>query len=452
MKIDIFKIYYLLLVFFVLLIISNNLPEVYYLSWIGIFFFAYIAYDFINQLGKAIPIRPLMLLIAFVQWVIAPFLSYHFFPNSQFYYMQIPEETYMSFIIPAILAFYIGLKIKLVFSDTDYVNLYYESENDEILKKRGVFLYFIGVLAYIIAPFAPNALLFAIFLLNKLQFIGAFYLFAANVRYKYLWLMGAFVPVVLAAGKSTVFHDMLLWGGYMFIMYAFFKKITLFRKLLIVAGGIFLIMFIQYIKADYRKQLITQGTSDRTELIIEVANKNYEEQGLTDKYFQNFVDRLNQGWIIARIMRVVPAYEPFAEGETIRNGIVASLVPRLFNPDKIQSGGANFERFTHMELRGTSMNLGLVGEAYANYGIQGGVIFMFIIGLFFNISLYILKRYAKNTYEVYLWIPFLFLYVVKAEEDFSTMFNQFTKAVLVIYIIFWLMNKIYSRERDLINV
>src|SRR5690606_21547663 len=208
-------------------------------------------------------------------------------------------------------------------------------------------------------------------LLSKLHFIGAFYLLAANAPYKYLWLAGAFLPALLSAGQSSVFHDLLLWGGFAFIIYAFLKQIGIFRKIVIIGIGAILIMFIQYVKAEYRDVLnvspmVAQQNESGTNVMMDVATKKYAEEGISEDFFQGLVDRLNQGWIIARIMYVVPDFEPYAEGETIKEGVVGALVPRIFNPDKIKSGGANFERFTGMVLIGTSMNIGLIGEAYGN--------------------------------------------------------------------------------------
>src|SRR5690606_7168199 len=136
-------------------------------------------------------------------------------------------------------------------------------------------------------------------------------------------------------------------------------------------------------------------------------------------------------------------------GETIRTGLKAALIPRIFNPDKVESGGVYFERFTGMPLIGTSMNLGLIGEAYANYGVNGGMWFMFFFGLFINIVLSILYYKAYSAPELLLWIPFLFLYMIKAEDDFTTMINQFTKALYVMLGVMWLMAKLYPKYDSL---
>ena len=99
-----------------------------------------------------------------------------------------------------------------------------------------------------------------------------------------------------------------------------------------------------------------------------------QEHLFTEVNFDAAIDRINQGWIVARIMRYTPNYEPFAGGETIITGIRASLIPRFLDPDKPKAGGReNFTRFTGKLISdNTSMGLSPLGEAYANFGINGG--------------------------------------------------------------------------------
>ena len=422
---------------------NNAFGSIY--SYLGVFFFLNVAYDFYRTLNNAIPVKQLMILIALLQWVIAPLLSYHFFTESQFYGMQVEEELYMSFVVPGIFFFYLGLSIVFNRSNLErnLKDLIEHSAGSEQLKKRGQFLYVIGVLALLLQTFSPVSLRFAFFLLAKLIYIGAFYLLAARVPFRYLWLGIAFFPLIIGAQGSTIFHDLFLWGGFIFLVYALINKINALQKISFIAFGIFSVLFVQYFKQDYREELLYSNVTAGTSAIIDVTEKKYESEGITQDYFQSVVDRLNQGWIIARIMFVVPQYEDFAEGETINEGVKAAIVPRFLDPDKVVSGGAYFERFTKIDLGGASMNLGLIGEAYANYGVNGSFLFLFIVGWFFKLVFNFINRFSFKYYEILLWLPFLFLYVVKAEDDFSTMFNQFTKSAIVCWFAFYIMDKLY---------
>lgn len=151
------------------------------------------------------------------------------------------------------------------------------------------------------------------------------------------------------------------------------------------------------------------------------------------------ITRINQGWIIARIMNHTPAIEPFAKGETILEGLEATLLPRIIAPNKAKAGGhENFERFTGKELlKGTSMGLSPLGEAYANFGVEGGILFMFFFGLFFNFFLAQIYNFSYRYPTLILWIPLMFLYVVRAESDFVVVMNYLIKSSVIVWLFYW---------------
>ncbi len=439
------RIVFALIVLIGLFIFRGINPSVQVTTIYVLFFFFNVMFDFFNRLGKNVPIKQLTLVIAIVQWGVAPFLSYHFYTESEFYFMQIDEEQYMSFIFPSIIFLFFGLFLPIFGKHS--VNLAkainFFKENKEVMISRGKLLFVIGLASQLIHPFVPKVLAFALFLLGKLIFIGAFYLYASKVRFRYIYLLAAFLPVIISAAQQSIFHDMFLWGGFLFIIYALIDRIGTLKKLFVFSLALFVFFFVQLIKNDYRESIqLEQINKDRSDLLKEVAADKLNAD-IDDEYFQGLVDRLNQGWIIARIMYVVPTYEPYAEGETITEAIKSAFVPRFLMPDKIVSGGYYFSRFTGIDLQDTSMNLGLVGEAYANYGLSGGVFFMFLFGLFVNAVLSIVFYYARKTPEIVLWIPFLFLYMIKAEDDFATMINQFTKALYIMIGLFVVLRKLY---------
>ena len=56
-----------------------------------------------------------------------------------------------------------------------------------------------------------------------------------------------------------------------------------------------------------------------------------------------------------------------------------------------------FARFTGKELvKGTRMTIGVLGDAYVNFGVLGGAIFMFCFGLFLNLGINIMLRLTNN--------------------------------------------------------
>ncbi len=438
-----------LLIVIVLYFIELYLPNISGYSLIGLGVFLFFGFFFIFQLGNTLPIRSLIILIAFLQWVIGPVLAYHLYPDSQFYYMIIDEEAYMSFVVPAILLFAGGLFLN-AFNENKRIELVFNSVgNIETFGKRGFILIFIGFTASIAIPFLPSSLKYLFLLLSYMKIIGAFYLFLSNQRFKWIWVIIAFSGEVLTAFGNAMFHDMILWAGYLFILYSFAAKIKLSRKIIIIGFILFSVVLIQYIKSDYREVVWSEKSLDNTSklgLASDLASNTLGQSDLLNKEdkIQSLVDRINQGWIIARIIHMVPHFEPYADGETIREGIEGALLPRFLSPDKVKSGGKeNFTRFTGIIISdNTSMDLSILGEAYANYGYFGAIVFMFILGLFYNLIFKLIIKKAIKHPELLVWIPFVFFYTVKAENDFATALNQLTKSILLMITVIYLLNKI----------
>jgi len=171
-----------------------------------------------------------------------------------------------------------------------------------------------------------------------------------------------------------------------------------------------------------------------------------QEHLLTAINIDASIDRINQGWIVARIMRYTPYFEPFAGGETILTGIRASLIPRFLDTDKLKAGGRdNFTRFTGKLIsETTSMGLSPLGEAYANFGINGGILFLFLLGLFYNFYIFMILRLSDKYPSLVLWIPLLFLQVVKAETDFVVVLNHLVKASMVVALLIFSFRKFFG--------
>ena len=112
--------------------------------------------------------------------------------------------------------------------------------------------------------------------------------------------------------------------------------------------------------------------------------------------------------------------------------------------DKPEAGGkANLKRFWGYNIKGYSMNIGPEGEAYANFGVNGGIIYMFFYGVFFNLLLSIILKLAEKRPTIILWLPFLFLYVISVETDLLTTMNAIIKTSLFTLIVFRLFKSLF---------
>ena len=69
--------------------------EVHWLTSIGLGFFVYLLIRFLREVGNDLPFETLILLIACLQWIVGPALSYHIHRGYSRYYMYVPEQEYM---------------------------------------------------------------------------------------------------------------------------------------------------------------------------------------------------------------------------------------------------------------------------------------------------------------------------------------------------------------------
>jgi hypothetical protein len=136
---------------------------------------------------------------------------------------------------------------------------------------------------------------------------------------------------------------------------------------------------------------------------------------------------------VTNVMLFVPDREPYAMGETLRSALMASLLPRIVDPQKVRAGGReNMARYAGMFLDDkTSMNLGYAGEMYANFG-RGGVLacgaYAFVFGILFRFV-------ARRAFTLPMWwsiVPFLFFAVLKAEDGIAEILNWTSKSGIIL--------------------
>jgi hypothetical protein len=155
---------------------------------------------------------------------------------------------------------------------------------------------------------------------------------------------------------------------------------------------------------------------------------------LSDEFLGDAVTRYNQGWIVARVMSIVPDSQPYAKGDTLKEAAAAALLPRMFAPGKTRAGGReNMARYAGIELsEQTSMNLGYAGELYANFGRFLGSIACGVYALAFGLLFRII---CLKAFRQPLWwsvVPYIFFVVLKGDDGIAEVLNWTVKACLVI--------------------
>ena len=382
----------------------------------------------------------LIALIAVLQWVLVPWAAYHVPPTFPLYAMVIPADQYFSFAVPAAIALVLGL----------YAPLYRErasvpraaasgAPGMRMLRQTSEIMVWGGLLTqYVLVDVVPRSIGFAMILLGSLSYVGAFTLALMRARGWQWRVLAVLLALVLRASTEGMFHDLLLWTAYLGLTLAFVHRAPVRRLVVSASLGFALILALNGVKQQYRLLLETSvemTALQRVELLGTVLGDMISNPRalLSEENVSLNVTRLNQGWIIARILAHVPSAEPFAEGETVRASVEATLLPRILAPNKLVIGGHTyFERFTGVSLApGTSMDLSIAGEMYANFGRAGGIAGVFVIGVLLGLLFRLFVRWSRESVLWWAWAPYVMLYTAKAEGGLAEPMNHVVKSFVV---------------------
>ncbi len=406
------------------------------ISWVGLLAVGYIFYKFLKALGNKLPILELILVIAGMQWIVGAFIEYRT-PFAHYkYYMYVDEATYMGFVVPA----YIVFAIVLLYFAKKYDD--FDFSLDQLGAYNGIALNLlvIGVVADFSGSFVPEQLKFILFLLSNLKYVGAIALFFSPIKWHRNFL---YIAVLILIGRSLtsgMFHDFILWSIFFYMFWALQRQTRPRFNLIIIISGFILSTMIQAVKSDYRAMVWGGYSGNKVSLFFDILSAKFSG-GLADNpdEQQGLNLRLNQGWIISAVMYNVPSSVPHANGATIKEAVQAALLPRFLNPDKKIAGGVeNFEKYTGLQLgKNTSMGISIIGEAYANFGRYGGILFMGVWACFLGMIWgFIVKKINTNTIWIF-FLPLIFIQVVKAETELVVVLNHLVKTLIFVFILFW---------------
>ncbi|MBR8535730.1 hypothetical protein KDU71_09200 [Carboxylicivirga sediminis] len=389
-------------------------------SSIGLGLAAYFFMDLLSKMGKNIPIIELMATMAALQWIVGPFIDYHNDSYHYKYHMYVEESTYMAFVVPSVLAFWLGTRLFKQHSDLEEIGERVRSLLENYPRLPFIMVG-VGLLIPYLSPLLPASLGFVFYLLANIKYIGVIYLLFSDNKNRWPVFWGTMAFTAIASIAAGMFHDLLLWAILSFTFVARELHLSLVRKFSFAIAGVILAMSIQSVKAEYRNTIWQGYTGNKLALFTSLVVQQWSTGSIVNPNADTDANvRLNQGWIISAIMKHVPEKEPYANGSTVTEAIESSLLPRFLAPNKKTAGGReNYERFTGFNIsQSTSMGISLVGEGYANYGVSGGILFMFIWGVFIAWFWQKLWRLSAIYPTLLLWSPILFLQVIKAETEF----------------------------------
>jgi hypothetical protein len=398
------------------------------------------------------PLAHVAILVCAVQYCLAPWAaSYH--PTEDPTYMISDLPAYFAYAGPVFLMIGLGWAVSAVGLHLPEKPISRGRLDDNLVRELH-WMFWGGLgLKFGLGLASFGGLSFFVLLLANLRFVSAMCLMLLDAPG---WKWRTVTLVIVEMGGSAgsgMFHELVLWSLGLFAVYAFTRRprvLAFLSWLAVIAAGVFLLN-------DAKWQLRSAMWAGNGE--VPVFGRNIELSawnrplvgglcliqsgakvfagGYSDESLGDMVMRFNQGWIVDRVMRHVPLDEPYARGETVISALKASLLLRVFSPDKQMAGGKIFmERFAgYQPFEDASMNLGFVGEMYANFGYWGGIVgcgvYALILGLLF-------RWVAVRAQTSPLWWAMaadVGHWALKAETDIGAVLNYLVKAAAVIFVI-----------------
>lgn len=400
---------------------------------------AVVAYEFQKRLDQGVPLLQLTGLIAVLQWLVGPVLAYNLDYQYGRYQMYVDEAVYFEYALPAtslyvavMLAIGASIRQRELLGDLDRSNFV----------KIGFFLNIVSLAAQLAITRAPGSLFFFFALVTQARYVGAIYFLMSRHPLRLLFAAASLAFLLMSSLGVGMFHDMLLWLALTFCYWFAQRRWTLSAKVLTLASSAVMLFALQVVKQDYRQQIKAGAQPSLVSMMIGYLAP--DGAAWSDGALSHAVVRLNQGWIVSKVMEYVPAEEPYADGGTLKEAVKSALLPRFLAPDKKEAGGReNFMRYTGLNLEiGTSMGISPLGEAYANFGTFGGSLLMIGFGALFGLLFKLSLRFVSRRPAFFFWLPLIFYQSIKAETEFVVVLNQLSKgtAVAVVLYLFTDMN------------
>ncbi len=395
-----------------------------YQQLVLIFFFM-LLFSLLGKLGTGIVLREIIATYTVFVCLIMPLAGYNFFTRENKLavmfskYMPIPLNAYFSFALPAVSAFVFALCLPFNskgVSDEGKALSHSMERIRGIFKtpsNSGLYLMIIGIFSILVTPYFPESLQFFLTLFYWSAFTGVLYIyFSPSLKYRKTALGLFLLFIFMQALQQGMFTIVAYMGMTIFSFIFLGKHSSMFKKVLIFTFCVFALMLIQSVKNNYRdytwrgKYGVVENKAVLFSKLISEKLANPRELFDANAFFPIYM-RTNQGFNVAMVMRRFPALKEFDEGKNLLTNAASALIPRLFWPNKPMAGGKfNMAYYTGFTIRGWSTNVGPLGEAYGSFGVKGGIVYMFFLGLFIRWAYRKVFLIAKNCRSSYSGYPY----------------------------------------------
>jgi hypothetical protein len=408
----------------------------------------------VDNLGKGIVLREMIALLYAATCLLMPFLGYAVYtvnnPLARLWvkYMPIPEAKYFDFALPAISFFCLAITLPLSFKNEADKGVLIKQTVQKIREsigsdhKTGLYIMGFGLVISFFVNALPSGLQFFATICFFASFAGLLYVFfAPRFPYKGITIFLFIGFILINALNSGMFTIVAYMGITIFSFFYLGRKARLIKKILFLLVGVLFFLVLQNTKKTYRSYIwrSSQYEGNKALLFGELFLENLQlGDALIEKsaFFPVYV-RTNQGFNVGLVMRRIPALVPHDDGKYLFITFASSVVPRLLWPDKPKAGGKfNMRYYTGWNISGWSTNVGPLGEAYGGFGVNGGIIYMLLLGLFIRVAYKLVFRLAARNPLLICWLPVLFFQVTySAETDTMQILNSLLKTAFFIYLV-----------------
>jgi len=424
-------------------------------AWIGVvvFLLAAVFMHLVFTGGQIVPLPHVAIFIAGLQYVLAAWLSYYYPPSNLSYDTGTRLPVYLEFASFVLLAVVLGWTVALW--GIRQIPIRAISASQALLVELDVLFWF-GIVCQFAGRFSSlGSLGFVLQLCANLRYVGALgRMLVAGPGWLWRVLLTLILESLLAT-QSGMFHSLLLWCTGVFALYLYQYRPNKVTVITLSLLGFLLLPAFQQAKYNLRGKTWDTALDSPSAGLAGAANFQNAAEWLQDlgdglvrsitwswnaDFLGDTAVRYNQGWIVNRIMETVPMTEPYAHGETLVAAVEAAVLPRFLAPNKHAAGGQEYvDRFAGMNLTGsgTSMNLGYAGEMYANFGYWGGIAGCFGYALVLGLAYRLASLWAANKPLWWVFVVYISLTALKAEEGVAEVLNWVVKASFVTAFIYF---------------
>lgn len=315
----------------------------------------------------------------------------------------------------------------------------HESQDGRALRRYGAVLAVTGLAASLLGrvfpiPVEAGGLLAFV---RALGWFGSAILIALGVQsrlsasYKLLTLFSAagYFLIILGGGLLSP----VAIYGVILIMAAWIGsgRLKLSWLAAVVAGALIVVSLRgvtnQFRAVAWRGQEAT-GVVSGSRLFLNLLSANVQKEGVQStvaRGFSSTEERSANLDVLADVIRRTPGEVPFWNGKTYLS-LVGAFVPRFLWPDKptkeLGQGFGHRYGYLNPSDEKTSLNLPVLVEFYANFGVAGVIIGMWLVGLIY----FAVDRAANNSGQsmlVSLAGVILIVPLMNIESDFSLTFG-----------------------------